>query len=158
MDARLDPQTAQPDPLTPDRITGFSFCMVTPMELTLPPIVRGVGVHSGSAQLCILAALNVPGADVLCSATQLRLGEMLAEVLAILQVSEIDHRVDARGISAKVELGNGSRIIFREPRRDGTGAQGLHPILVWLDTDNRYAEIEATESVRRHPPVVITTV
>lgn len=129
--------------------------MVTPMML-LPPIVRGTGVHSGSAQLCILAALNVPGADVLGTADETRLAEMLAEVLAVLQASKISHRVDTRG-DAKVVLENGSRILFREPRRDGRGVIGLHPILVWLDTDNRYAEIEATESVRRHPPTSIVT-
>jgi hypothetical protein len=118
-------------------------------SVAIPPIVRGSARDSGSAQLAVLVALQKPGTEVLCSAPELRLTEMLDEVIAAVETTGVDAVVTREDGRRWIVLENHSRIMFRQPRRDGKGARGINASLIWLDQADRYAEIEAVEQVKR---------
>lgn len=121
------------------------------MKVPIPVIVRGTGADSGSAELAVIVALQQP-AEVLCSAPADRLGEMLAEVLTVLAAAGAEHDMRSHAGVTQLRFVNGSRIVFRTPRRDGAGVRGINPHLVWLDQADTRAETEAVEQVRRSPP------
>jgi hypothetical protein len=101
------------------------------MRVPVPLILRGANLDSGSAQLVVIIALQQPGTEVLCSAPQERLRDMIDEVFPLVAACGAQHEVRSNDTATQIVFGNGSRILFRTPRRDGAGVRCANGRIGW---------------------------